>query len=191
MDLRPLCDYWGFWRTDDLHNQNEYVFSLPSHSVLLPFSHLLHCLPYSSFLTELPEYQIIAKSSANINRFLCLQWNYANFHQLKEWFSFLSPDLFYNPISYLQRIPQLIFFLSWRKTLLYWGHNFPVVLLQWLQGNSKNHDYVMLEHTLRSYGMSPSLSECWLICQSFNEMADEKVRKEIILYFKDFFILCF
>lgn len=96
--------------TDDLHDQNEYVFSFPSHSLLLPFSHLFHCLPYSSFITELPEYQIIAKSSANINRFLCLQWNYANFYQLKIWFSFSSLDLFYHPVSYLQRIPQLMFF---------------------------------------------------------------------------------
>lgn len=109
---------------DDLHDQNEYAFCLPSHSLLLPFSHLFHCLPYSSFITELPEYQMIAKSLANINRFLCLQGNYTSFHQLKMWFPFLSPDLFYNPISYLQIIPQLIFFIMEKNTSTL-GASFP------------------------------------------------------------------
>lgn len=84
--------------TDDLHYQHEYVFCMPFHALLLPFSHLFHCLPCSSFITELPEYQIITKSAANINRFFCLQWNYANFHQPK--ILFLLTDLFYNHISY-------------------------------------------------------------------------------------------
>lgn len=97
-------------RTDDLHDQNEYVFCFPTHSLLLPFSHLFHCLPYSSFITELPEYQIIAKSSANITRFLCLQWNYANFYQLKIWFSFSSPDLFYHRFIFANNSSTNVFF---------------------------------------------------------------------------------
>lgn len=42
--------------TDDLLYQHEYVFCMPFHSLLLPFSHLFHCLPYSSVITELPAF---------------------------------------------------------------------------------------------------------------------------------------
>lgn len=94
-----LEDKWSAW--------SGWICVLPAFSFLAsPF--MFHCLPYSSFIAEIPEYQIIAKSSANVNRFFCLLWNYANFWQLKMYF-FSSPDLFHNPISYLQIIPQLIF----------------------------------------------------------------------------------
>lgn len=144
MNVWPLCAYWSFWMDRQSTHQNEYVFCLPPHSLLLPIFHLFRCLPYSSLITELPEYQIITNSSANINKFLCLQWNYANFHQLKMLFTFLSHDLFYNLISYFKQLLNYIFFLLWRKTLLRWEHHFPVVLLHWLQGNSEDHDHVML-----------------------------------------------
>lgn len=108
-----ISAYQGFWRTSDLHDQNEYVFCLPSHSLFFPLCFTV-CLTALSSLSSL-EYQIIAKSSAKVNRFFFLLWNCANFWQLKMYF-FVSPDLSYNPISYLQKIPQLIFLLLlWKK----------------------------------------------------------------------------
>lgn len=142
MNVWPLCAYWSFWMDRQSTHQNEYVFCLPPHSLLLPIFHLFRCLPYSSLITELPEYQIITNSSANINKFLCLQWNYANFHWnvvhlFITWF-ILQPYFIFQTIS------QLYFFLLWRRTLLRWEHHFPVLLLHWLQGNSEDHDHVML-----------------------------------------------
>lgn len=125
MNVWPLCAYRSFWMDRQSTHQNEYVFCLPPRSLLLPIFHLFRCLPYSSLITELPEYQIITNSSANINKFLCLQWNYANLHQLKMLFTFLSHDLFYNLISYFKQLLNYIFFFIMEENTSMLGASFP------------------------------------------------------------------
>lgn len=97
-------------------HQNEYVFCLPPRSFLLPIFHLFHCLPYSSLITELPEYQITANSSASINKFLCLQWNYANFHQLKMLFSFFITIYFTTLFHISNNFSTIFFFIMEENT---------------------------------------------------------------------------